>query len=127
MKTMILNIATAAAFVFGSATTATAQSDRDMTEFFHFHMNNLAPGYVMLDACQRDRTASLILDKVSSIVTNNAQGASDVVIAQNQWEDALSRVETEFQPALNHFRSNPSGEECDNLETTVVQALGEGV
>ena len=90
-------------------------------------MQNVAPSYEMLLACERDVTADIVFDTVKEMMSLIVQSNSDIEIAFEMWSRARSNAAIEYFETLRGMEQNPNSPVCDELENNVIQAMNRGI
>jgi len=108
--------------------TALAQfEDNPQQQTLWDSMNNAAPSYEMLLACERDVTADIVFDTVKEMMSLMVKTNSDIEIAFEMWSRARSNAAIEYFETLKGMEQNPNSPVCDKLENNVIQAMGRGI
>jgi len=90
-------------------------------------MNNAAPAYEMLLACEREVTADIVFDNVKELMSLMVRTNSDIEIAFEMWSRARSQAAIEYFETLRGMQQDPNGTVCDELENDVIQAMNRGI
>lgn len=90
-------------------------------------MTNMAPGYEMLLACERDYTAELVYKNMTQLASTVVQNRRDIDIAFEMWQQARKEASMQYYDTIRGLERNPEGEACNNLESRIIQILDAGV
>lgn len=90
-------------------------------------MQNMAPAYEMLLACERDYTAELIYQDMTRMAATVVQNRRDIEITLEMWKRARAEASLQYYDSIGGLANDPQGEVCNNLENEIIQILGEGV
>ena len=108
--------------------TALAQfEDNPQQQTLWDSMNNAAPSYEMLLACERDVTADIVFDTVKEMMSLMVKTNSDIEIAFEMCSRARSAAAIEYLETLRGMEQNPNSKVCDRLENDLIQVLGRGI
>ena len=90
-------------------------------------MLNSAPAYEMLLACEREITANLIYEDVTSIAATLVQNRRDIDIAMQMWREARAQAAMQYWDSIQGLARDPEGAVCNRLENDIIEILGAGV
>jgi hypothetical protein len=90
-------------------------------------MTNAAPAYEMLLACEREITANLIYEDVTSMAAGMVQNRGDIDIAMQMWQEARAQATMQYWDSIQGLARDPEGAICNDLENEIIQLLGKGV
>jgi len=108
--------------------TALAQfEDNPQQQTLWDSMNNAAPSYEMLLACERDVTADLLLDTVKEFIALSVNTREDINIAFNMWNRARADAAIEYFETLRGLERQPEGEICSELENDIINDFGNAI
>lgn len=90
-------------------------------------MQQLAPGYEGMLACDKQHTAEMIETLVGETASRVIASDQDLGIVLDMWALARQTAYFNYFKVLAKMRQDPNGNDCNQLELLLVQNLRQGI